>query len=542
MSNKLTDEAKLTAAAAESLILSSPDRHDWQKSKFTILRQNRKCVILSILLLFSSFFSGYERSVSSSFVAMPAFIEKFGVDYHGKKVISSGFQQGLQGLTVLGAIVMNLVQWWLSQRFLGRVQLAHLASWILVLAVVMQIGAPNRGLFCFGRFLMGIGDAGVRYAMLLWVAESAVPPIRAMLTGLINFKASLGSLVGLLVNRAYSHGMTPRYYRMPLIIGLGPQALSIMMLFMIPESPRWLISHGRREDAQKSLMRLRSADGATEEAIEAEIREVEMTLALEKATAAEARQKSSNEGPCTLLSRVKQHRLYGAATGNNRKRLILCAACGTFFVSCGYDMVVSGYTYLLKILDQPDPFEIVIINSTLSIVAYALHVAYFADGLPRRRLLLTGFTISACCMLAVAVAFTVHKADMATKRLVMNIFFPLSNFSDAAILGAIPHALANEVPPEEFRSEFLAIHWMVYYSCITLNDVIQPYWINITKFNIGGQVAWIYAFTSALSLVFIYFVVPETHGLSLSEIDLLFNAKVTPLQSAGWISEYRKRI
>lgn len=145
-------------------------------------------------------------------------------------------------------------------------------------------------------------------------------------------------------------------------------------------------------------------------------------------------------------------------------------------------------------------------------------------------------------MLAIAIGFTAPKVKMATRRLVMNIFFPLSLFSNCAVIGSLPHVLANELPPEEYRSELLSIHWSAYYISVTLNEVILPYWINITKLNIGGQVAWFYAFSSVLAFVFVYFVLPETRGLSLTEIDLLFNAKVAPRRSSHWISEHRKRV
>lgn len=154
-----------------------------------------------MLIYFCSFFSGYEHTISGSFINYASFIEKFGEEFHGKKEIGVHLQQGIRVFFSIGAIVANSVQWWLSERFLGRVRLAQCGLVITTLGIVLHIVAPNPACFCLGRFFLGMGDAAMRYGIFLWVTESAVAPIRAASSGLWTFKATLGGLLGLFVSR-----------------------------------------------------------------------------------------------------------------------------------------------------------------------------------------------------------------------------------------------------------------------------------------------------------------------------------------------------
>lgn len=148
-----------------------------------------------------SFFQGYEQSVSGSLIAFNAFIDKFGIDFHGQKTISLSFQQGIRVWTTTGSIVSNCVQWWLSERYVGRIRLAQCGLAIGILSTVIQILAPTRTWWCAGKFFMGVSDAAVRYGVFLWAGESAVPKLRGCSSALWGIKISVGGLLGLFVIR-----------------------------------------------------------------------------------------------------------------------------------------------------------------------------------------------------------------------------------------------------------------------------------------------------------------------------------------------------
>lgn len=59
----------------------------------------------------------------------------------------------------------------------------------------------------------------------------------------------------------------------------------------------------------------------------------------------------------SLLSKLKQTRMYNAFVGTNRLRTLASAVAGTFFVMSGFDFSVTGQTYILRVFGESDPFK-----------------------------------------------------------------------------------------------------------------------------------------------------------------------------------------
>lgn len=190
-----------TSPSWERLLLSNGDRQDLKKTTRTIWWENRKvspmcmrqkrhkfdstdvkdtlhqCVALCVLIYTCSFFTGYEMFVSSSLINYRSFIERFGIEFHGRKEISVSLQQGMRLWFNLGAFLSNCLQWYVAENYLGRVRLAQCGLVCAIFSTILQIVAPDRTCFMFGRFFMGISDAVIRYGIFLWVTESAIAPI-----------------------------------------------------------------------------------------------------------------------------------------------------------------------------------------------------------------------------------------------------------------------------------------------------------------------------------------------------------------------------
>lgn len=59
----------------------------------------------------------------------------------------------------------------------------------------------------------------------------------------------------------------------------------------------------------------------------------------------------------SLVVRFKKSHFYAAFVGTNRLRMLASMAGGVFYVASGFDFALSGATYLLRILGEPDPFK-----------------------------------------------------------------------------------------------------------------------------------------------------------------------------------------
>lgn len=74
-------------------------------------------------------------------------------------------------------------------------------------------------------------------------------------------------------------------WRAPSIIQIFPSLLQILFIFGVPESPRWLISRGRGEEAMAILVKYHAEGDVNSEFVKAEYVQIEKTLELEKETA-----------------------------------------------------------------------------------------------------------------------------------------------------------------------------------------------------------------------------------------------------------------
>lgn len=130
-----------------------------------------------------------------------------------------------------------------------------------------------------------------------------------------------------------------------------------------------------------------------------------------------------------------------------------------------------------------------IIVSTCCLLGAILNVAYFAESMARRKLVLGGFFVSGMSMLAIGIAFVLPDVALAKRRLVLTAFASVVGFCDSASVSNIALAIANEIPAQEYRSASMVYHWVTYFVATAVHDVVQPYWINVTSLNLGGKVS-----------------------------------------------------
>lgn len=115
----------------------------------------------------------------------------------------------------------------------------------------------------------------------------------------------------------------------------------------------------RLDEARASLRRLRSGEHLTESAIDSEIAAIQAALRLEKETQAKHQSMVSDspDGANSIISKVKKLHIYGALVGTNKKRTLVCALAGTFYVASGHDFAVTGQPYILRVFGEHDPFK-----------------------------------------------------------------------------------------------------------------------------------------------------------------------------------------
>jgi MFS family permease len=157
---------------------------------------------------------------------------------------------------VLGAIFFG----WLTDR-LGRKKLFFLTLAVYLTATAATAFSWSIGSFAFFRFLTGAGIGG-EYAAINSTIQELVPArVRGWNDLVINGSFWIGAALGALGSLVL---LDPRLidpefgWRLGFLIGAGLACLIFFMRFWIPESPRWLITHGRAADAEKVIADIES--------------------------------------------------------------------------------------------------------------------------------------------------------------------------------------------------------------------------------------------------------------------------------------------
>lgn len=337
--------------------------------------------------------------------------------------------------------------------------------------------------FCVFRFIGGVAIGASSVLAPVYIAEIAPAEGRGRLTGLFQFNIVLGIVLAFLSNAVVAMSMTGEDpWRIKLGVAAVPALFFLVMMYTIPQSPRWLAQRGRHDEAKASLARVGVADA------DAMLREFELA-------AGDARKNAAQK-------------LFVAAY---RKPIILAILIAAFNQLSG----INAILYYLKDIFAAAGFsglsndwqQVAVGAANLIATIAALAVI---DRVGRKKLLLIGSVGTAAALAGVAAIFGSGQGHeyLLPCLITFIAFFAFSQ-------GAVIWVYLSEIFPTAVRSRGQALgsatHW-------GMNAVI------------GQAFPMIAAYTQALPFVFFavcmliqFFVVlaifPETRGVELEKMD-----------------------
>src|SRR5690348_10501973 len=164
---------------------------------------------------------------------------------------SSAMEQVIAASILLGAVIGALTGSQLSERW-GR------RRTILLLACVFAVGAlaaslsPTTWTLALSRIVLGFAVGGATQTVPMYVAELSPTAIRGRLVLCFQLAIGVGIVIATLVGASTSVD-----WRVSIGAAAVPAALMLLFQLRLPESPRWLIKHGRRDDAEEVLTSVR---------------------------------------------------------------------------------------------------------------------------------------------------------------------------------------------------------------------------------------------------------------------------------------------
>ena len=354
--------------------------------------------------------------------------------------------------------------------------------------------------------------------------------LRAYLTANVNLCWLLGQVLALGTLRGLL-GLHSRWsYRIP----FGLQWIWIAFIFIgvifAPESPWWLVRNNKIKEAKQSLLRL-TRKGLNFNA--------DNTVAMMEHTNAAEKKMSSGR----LINTFSYAECF---RGSNLRRTEI--ACCIFAIQnlCGLPIIAfAAYFYQQIGFGQKRSFDL-----TMGMHGLAIFGNLFGNVLMkyfgRRRLYLIGLSIQfLICVAAGAISVLEETKTTLWAMAAMIICFI---FTFDTMVGPLTYTLVAEIPSTQLRVKTVVLARVSYNVCALITNVIQQHMLNPLSWNWRGKSSWFWAGACLVCIVYVYFRLPETRGLTYLELDILFEKKADArkfatfqktLESTGYFSFHR---
>ncbi|WP_425287325.1 sugar porter family MFS transporter [Lutimonas vermicola] len=426
----------------------------------------------------------------SIIVALAGFL--FGFD----TVVISGADQQLQNLwgssdVFHGSVVMAMALWGtvIGAMFGGiptnRIGRKNTLIWIGILYTVSALGSAlvnDPYTFAFFRFIGGLGVGASTVAAPAYVSEIAPAKDRGRLVGFYQFNIVFGILIAFFSNYLLSN-IGENSWRWMVGVEAIPAFVYTLLVLTVPKSPRWLLLNGKREEARKVLTLLNP--GGDIEKIMADIEESQKD------------HHSSNENIF-----MKKYRY----------PLILAFLIAFFNQLSGINAFLY---YAPRIFQEAGLGESTALLSSIGIgvtnMVFTLIGISLIDKLGRKKLMLIGSVGYIISLSLVAMAFFLEWEGMSVP-----IFLFVFIASHAIGQGTVIWVFISEIFPDQLRASGQSFgtstHWVL--------AAIIPSLVPFLFGTIGaGTVFAVFAFMMVLQLLFVLFMMPETKGRSLEELE-----------------------
>lgn len=207
-----------------------------------------KYVIAAVSMSLGGLANGLDTGSIGAIMAMPQFKKSVGS--------LSPFLVGFTvSLIMLTGGVPSVFTGHLADKF-GRLKINLAGAVLFGIGVLLQGTASTLPQFLFGRAVAGFGEGVYLGNMSVYICEIAPAKSRGALAGLPQFMATAGVCIGYFVCYGTVGIDSSLAWRLPYIVQ-GVCALSFgLTCLILPESPRWLLLHGKRAEAMRALGRL----------------------------------------------------------------------------------------------------------------------------------------------------------------------------------------------------------------------------------------------------------------------------------------------
>ncbi|KAJ9157292.1 Myo-inositol transporter [Pleurostoma richardsiae] len=462
-------------------------------------RTSRAVWLIIATVAMGGFLFGYDTGVIS------AVLVNLGDDLGHE--LSSSEKELVTSLTSGGALIGSLIAGLPADRF-GRKFGINVGCILFLVGSVIQASAFSIVQMSVGRFVVGLGVGSAAMIIPLYIGELAPSRHRGQMIAFDNMSVTLGQLISYALGAAFTE--VSRGWRYMVAVGGVPPIILFVLLMLCPESPRYLISRDKIEEATGVISRV--FPEASREQVRAKVNIILWNIETEAQT---IRDKS-------LWWKFKQLHCVPA---NLRALVVACTVMAVSQLG-GFNTLMYYSATIFSLVGFSKATAVSIVVGGTNFV-FTLASMFVLDRLGRRLVLLVTLLGMALSMVVTAAAFhyipvseslelTTDSVNWAGIVVLVTIIFYVAFFGGGVATIAW---VGTELLPLEVRALGTTMNAVV---CWAFNIILASTFLTMMKSLTPSGAFGFYAGVCFFGWLFVLFCYPEAKGLPLEEVGQIF--------------------
>ncbi|KAF8087085.1 hypothetical protein N665_0600s0032 [Sinapis alba] len=422
---------------------------------------------------------------------------------------SSFLQETIVSMALVGAMLGAAAGGWINDYY-GRKKATMFADVVFAAGAIVMAAAPDPYVLIAGRFLVGLGVGVASVTAPVYIAEASPSEVRGSLVSTNVLMITGGQFLSYLINSAFTQ--VPGTWRWMLGVSGVPAVVQFVLMLFMPESPRWLFMKNRKEEAIQVLTRMYDISRLEDE--------------IDHLSAAEEEEK------------LRKHTVsYLEVFRSKEMRLAFFAGAGlqAFQQFTGINTVM----YYSPTIVQMAGFHSNQLALLLSLIVAAMNAAgtvvgiYFIDHCGRKKLALSSLCGVIISLIILSVSFFKQSDASSDGGLygwlaVLGLALYIAFFAPG--MGPVPWTVNSEIYPQQYRGicggMSATVNWIS-------NLIVAQTFLSVAEAAGTGVTFLILAGIAVLAAVFVIVFVPETQGLTFSEVEQIWKERAWG-NNSGW--------
>ena len=407
--------------------------------------------------------------------------------------LSPGMEEIVVSSVLLGSLIGAVAGGVLADR-LGRRRLLIVTAIVFGLGAIGAALAPGTASLIAARVIAGAAIGIASFVAPLYISEIAPVAIRGKLVSINQVALTSGIVISYCIDYAFAGSQAWRWMFAMAVI---PAAAFGVGLLFIPNSPRWLAGRGRTDQARAVLKRIRAP-----EQVEGELNQIQQSVGQQKGNWSE------------LLSPFL------------RPAMIVGVGLAIAQQITGINTVIYYAPTIFKFAGLSSASVAILASVGVGVVnvVFTLVAMQLIDRVGRRPLLLASLAGMALGLTVLGLAFSLPQLSGSLGWIaVASLMVYVGSF--AVGLGPVFWLILSEIYPLRIRGRAMSVGTVANWSA---NLIVALSFLTLTQVLGNAFTFWLYGVITIGAWLFAFFLVPETKGKTLEEIEAHWRAGKQP--------------